>query len=113
VKAASARWGRIDGLVNNAGALAAGAFAEHEDGAWQDDIALKLMGAVRLTRLALPALRESERRGREHAGHLRQGAGRFHDSHATISAERASMSHKRQCEHIPRQETTPLLRAFW
>jgi NAD(P)-dependent dehydrogenase (short-subunit alcohol dehydrogenase family) len=59
VETAGARWGRIDGVVNNAGELAAGAFAEHEDSVWEDDLALKLMGAVRLTRLALPALRES------------------------------------------------------
>jgi NAD(P)-dependent dehydrogenase (short-subunit alcohol dehydrogenase family) len=56
---ATARWGRIDGVANNAGELAAGAFAAHEDTVWEEDLALKLMGAVRLTRLALPALRES------------------------------------------------------
>lgn len=60
VEAATARWARIDGLVNNAGELAAGPFADHEDAVWEDDLALKLMGAVRLTRLALPALRESQ-----------------------------------------------------
>lgn len=59
VQSTTARWGRIDGLVNNAGELSAGAFAEHADAVWEDDLALKLMGAVRLTRLALPALRES------------------------------------------------------
>jgi NAD(P)-dependent dehydrogenase (short-subunit alcohol dehydrogenase family) len=59
VESADERWGRIDGLANNAGELAAGPFAEHDDAVWEQDIALKLMGAVRLTRLALPALRES------------------------------------------------------
>jgi NAD(P)-dependent dehydrogenase (short-subunit alcohol dehydrogenase family) len=59
VEAATARWGRIDGVANNAGELAAGSFAEHEDTVWEEDLALKLMGAVRLTRLALPALRAS------------------------------------------------------
>lgn len=59
VEAADTRWGRIDGLVNNAGALSAGAFAEHDDEVWEQDLGLKLMGAVRLSRLALPALRES------------------------------------------------------
>ncbi|HTU79845.1 MAG TPA: SDR family oxidoreductase [Solirubrobacteraceae bacterium] len=53
------RWGRIDGLANNAGTLAAGAFAEHSDEVWEQDLSLKLMAAVRLTRLALPALRRS------------------------------------------------------
>jgi NAD(P)-dependent dehydrogenase (short-subunit alcohol dehydrogenase family) len=60
VESAGARWGRIDGVVNNAGELAAGAFADHDDTVWEDDLALKLMGAVRLTSLALPALRESQ-----------------------------------------------------
>ena len=59
VEAAVARWGRIDGLANNAGELSAGAFAEHDDTVWEEDLALKLMGAVRLTRLVLPALRET------------------------------------------------------
>jgi NAD(P)-dependent dehydrogenase (short-subunit alcohol dehydrogenase family) len=60
VESARARWGRIDGLANNAGELAAGPFAHHDDTVWDEDLALKLMGAVRLTRLALPALRESK-----------------------------------------------------
>jgi NAD(P)-dependent dehydrogenase (short-subunit alcohol dehydrogenase family) len=59
VQAAGERWGRIDGVANNAGELAGGPFAEHDDTVWEQDIALKLMAAVRLTRLALPALRES------------------------------------------------------
>jgi NAD(P)-dependent dehydrogenase (short-subunit alcohol dehydrogenase family) len=59
IDSATERWGRIDGVVNNAGALAAGAFADHDDATWEGDLALKLMGAVRLTRLALPVLRES------------------------------------------------------
>jgi NAD(P)-dependent dehydrogenase (short-subunit alcohol dehydrogenase family) len=59
VESAIDRWGRIDGLANNAGELSAGPFAEHDDAVWEEDLALKLMGAVRLTRLALPALRES------------------------------------------------------
>jgi NAD(P)-dependent dehydrogenase (short-subunit alcohol dehydrogenase family) len=59
VEAAVERWGRIDGVVNNAGTLSAGEFADHDDRVWEDDLSLKLMGAVRLTRLALPALRAS------------------------------------------------------
>lgn len=59
VESSTARWGRIDGVVNNAGELAAGPFADHDDAIWEADLALKLMGAVRLTRLALPALRMS------------------------------------------------------
>jgi NAD(P)-dependent dehydrogenase (short-subunit alcohol dehydrogenase family) len=53
------RFGSVDGLANNAGELAAGAFAEHDDEVWVSDLELKLMAAVRLTRLALPQLRES------------------------------------------------------
>jgi NAD(P)-dependent dehydrogenase (short-subunit alcohol dehydrogenase family) len=59
VESARRRWGRIDGIVNNAGTLAAGPFVEHDDDVWEEDLALKLMAAVRLTRIALPALRES------------------------------------------------------
>lgn len=60
VGAVDAKWGRIDGLVNNAGELAAGPFAGHDDSVWEQDLTLKLMAAIRLIRLALPALRESE-----------------------------------------------------
>jgi NAD(P)-dependent dehydrogenase (short-subunit alcohol dehydrogenase family) len=59
VVAARERWGRIDGIVNNAGTHSAGAFEDQGDEAWELDISLKLMAAVRLTRIALPALRES------------------------------------------------------
>ncbi len=50
-------WGRIDGLANNAGELSAGPFEGQEDSVWEEDLSLKLMGAVRLTRAALPQLR--------------------------------------------------------
>ncbi|HEY2632145.1 MAG TPA: SDR family oxidoreductase [Solirubrobacteraceae bacterium] len=56
---ALAQFKRIDGVVNNAGTLSAGEFEKHDDKVWEEDISLKLMSAVRLTRLALPALRES------------------------------------------------------
>jgi NAD(P)-dependent dehydrogenase (short-subunit alcohol dehydrogenase family) len=55
--AAVARWGRIDGVVHNAGRAAAGPIESIDDGAWESDIQLKLMAAVRLTRLTLPHLR--------------------------------------------------------
>jgi NAD(P)-dependent dehydrogenase (short-subunit alcohol dehydrogenase family) len=55
--AAVARWGRIDGVVHNAGRAAAGPLESIDDGAWESDIELKLMAAVRLTRLTLPHLR--------------------------------------------------------
>jgi NAD(P)-dependent dehydrogenase (short-subunit alcohol dehydrogenase family) len=59
VDSALAKFHRIDGVVNNAGTLSAGEFFLHDDKVWEEDLSLKLMGAVRLTRLALPALRES------------------------------------------------------
>jgi NAD(P)-dependent dehydrogenase (short-subunit alcohol dehydrogenase family) len=60
VDAAIARWGRIDGIVHNAGRSAAGPVESSDDETWEDDLQLKLMGAVRLTRMALPHLRQSK-----------------------------------------------------
>jgi NAD(P)-dependent dehydrogenase (short-subunit alcohol dehydrogenase family) len=57
VDAAVARWGRIDGVVHNAGRASAGAIESVDDANWESDFQLKLMSAVRLTRLALPQLR--------------------------------------------------------
>jgi NAD(P)-dependent dehydrogenase (short-subunit alcohol dehydrogenase family) len=54
--AAVSRWGRIDGLVNNAGASAGRPVAELEDADWDADLQLKLYAAARLIRLALPHL---------------------------------------------------------
>jgi NAD(P)-dependent dehydrogenase (short-subunit alcohol dehydrogenase family) len=59
VDAAVARWGRIDGIVHNAGRSAAGTLESLDDAAWEADFQLKLMAAVRLTRRALPELRAS------------------------------------------------------
>jgi NAD(P)-dependent dehydrogenase (short-subunit alcohol dehydrogenase family) len=59
VDAAVARWGRIDGVVHNAGHASAGPIESIDDAKWDSDIQLKLMAAVRLTRLVLPRLRES------------------------------------------------------
>ena len=58
VDAVAARWGRIDGVVHNAGRSAAGKLEETDDALWEGDLQLKLMGAVRLTRMALPHLRQ-------------------------------------------------------
>ncbi len=57
VDSAVARWGRIDGVVHNAGRASAGPIESIDDATWESDIQLKLMAAVRLTRQALPHLR--------------------------------------------------------
>lgn len=53
---AIAKTGRIDIVVNNAGATKRGVFTELTDEDWADGFALKLFGAVRLTRAAWPHL---------------------------------------------------------
>ena len=53
------RFGRIDILVNNAGATKRGDFLALTDEDWSDGYALKLFGAVRLTRDAWPWLKSS------------------------------------------------------
>ena len=57
--AALERFGRVDGGVHNAGRASAGPLESIEDATWESDIQLKLMAAVRLTRLTLPQLRSS------------------------------------------------------
>ncbi len=57
VKAALDAHGAIDILVNNAGATKRGDFFELTDADWADGFALKLLGAVRLTRAAWPHLK--------------------------------------------------------
>lgn len=57
VEDALARFGRLDLLVNCAGATQRGDFLELGDEAWADGYALKLIGAVRLTRAAWPRLK--------------------------------------------------------
>lgn len=54
------RWGRLDGLVNNAGAHTAKPFTETTDEEWQADFELKVFAAVRTVRAALPLLRRAE-----------------------------------------------------
>jgi NAD(P)-dependent dehydrogenase (short-subunit alcohol dehydrogenase family) len=57
IGAAVERFGRLDVLVNNAGTSAARPFASVTDEEWRDDLELKLFGAIRACRLALPHLR--------------------------------------------------------
>lgn len=51
--------GRIDLVVNNAGATRRGEFETLTDDDWTDGFALKFFGAVRLTRAAWPYLKQS------------------------------------------------------
>lgn len=50
--------GQVDILVNNAGSSQRAPFADVTDDMWQADIDLKLFGAIRLCRLAVPPMRE-------------------------------------------------------
>ncbi|MGE3287314.1 MAG: SDR family NAD(P)-dependent oxidoreductase [Pseudonocardia sp.] len=63
VRAAVARvldeWGRLDVLVNNAGVGAQGTVADNPDNEWHRVLDVNLLGIVRVTRAALPALRRS------------------------------------------------------
>ena len=55
---ALARWGRIDVLFNNAGGPPHGTFGDADDAAWQRAFELNLMSTIRLSRLAIPHMRE-------------------------------------------------------
>src|SRR5205807_384704 len=57
VAAAVARFGRLDLLVNNAGATKRGDFLKLPDADWDDGFALKFFGAMRCCRAAWPHLR--------------------------------------------------------
>jgi 3-oxoacyl-[acyl-carrier protein] reductase len=59
VAAAQDRFGRLDALVNNAGATVRGDFLELSDAQWQDGFALKFYAAMRSARAAWPALAQS------------------------------------------------------
>jgi len=52
-------FGRLDIVVNNAGATRRGAFVKLSDEDWADSFALKFFGAVRVTRAAWPHLQKS------------------------------------------------------
>lgn len=51
-------FGRVDILVNNAGTSAGGPFLNVSDEGWQHDLDLKLYGAIRTSRLAVPIMRD-------------------------------------------------------
>ena len=51
-------FGRVDILVNNAGTSQTGEFQSVTDETWQADFDLKLFGAIRLARLAIPQMKK-------------------------------------------------------
>ncbi|MDE3064200.1 MAG: SDR family oxidoreductase [Acidobacteriota bacterium] len=57
--ASLARFGRLDGVVNNAGRSAGTPVAASSDDEWRDDFDLKVVAALHLARQATPALIES------------------------------------------------------
>ncbi|MGZ8156008.1 MAG: SDR family oxidoreductase [Burkholderiales bacterium] len=59
MKAVVDRFGRIDILVNNAGTSKRGAFLELSDEEWSADLELKVFGAIRCTRLAVPHMKKN------------------------------------------------------
>jgi NAD(P)-dependent dehydrogenase (short-subunit alcohol dehydrogenase family) len=52
-----AAFGRLDILVNNAGTSSTGEFESVTDDIWREDLELKLFGAIRLARLAIPHMK--------------------------------------------------------
>ena len=54
------RFGRLDILINNAGASRRGSFFEQTEAEWQDGFALKFFAQVRLCRAAWPLLKAAQ-----------------------------------------------------
>ena len=66
VETARERLGRIDVLVNNAGAIRGGNFLDIPDAQWAGDWNLKLLGYIRMARAVFP-LMQAQGGGRLHA----------------------------------------------
>ncbi|KVM99801.1 SDR family oxidoreductase [Burkholderia stagnalis] len=58
-QAVSARFGRADMLINNAGQGRVSTFADTSDDAWRDELELKYFSIIRPTRAFLPMLRDA------------------------------------------------------
>lgn len=54
------QWGGLDVLVNNAGGRCDGTLLETDESAWHGALAVHLLGTVRCSRLALPAMIEKK-----------------------------------------------------
>lgn len=59
IESTVSKFGRIDVLINNAGGSFAKAFDQVEISGWEQDIDLKLMAAVKISKAALPHLKEN------------------------------------------------------
>lgn len=59
ISAGLERFGRVDGLLVNAGGPPAGAFDDFDDDAWSSAFELTLMSAVRMIRGVLPTMRDA------------------------------------------------------
>lgn len=59
-QAVSARFGRADMLVNNAGQGRVSTFADTTDDVWRDELELKYFSIIRPTRAFLPLLRDAQ-----------------------------------------------------
>src|SRR2546422_899378 len=69
--------GRIDVLVNNAGAIRGGGFLDMPDAQWLNDWSLKLMGYIRMARAVFPIMKA-------------QGGGRIVNVVCFLASARAS-----------------------
>jgi len=58
VSATVRQFGTVNILLNNAGTSAAAGFEQVSDEAWQSDLDLKLMAAIRLSRLVIPHMKQ-------------------------------------------------------
>lgn len=60
IESVCAEFGRIDIVINNAGIGAQGTVADNDDEEWHRVLDINVLGMVRVTRAALPHLRESD-----------------------------------------------------
>jgi NAD(P)-dependent dehydrogenase (short-subunit alcohol dehydrogenase family) len=58
VNATLGAYGGVDILINNAGTSSAGPFEQMDDAAWEADIQVKLMAAIRFCRLVIPHMKK-------------------------------------------------------